>query len=1289
MGKKRDKMQFGRRRRVLQLDQDVFREEERNTPETTFRAQDQPQSMFDPVQRSERVVTPAKPEDEEMFKFLQEIQSLDAEEVAGSVASSTIESESSMDSMDNKLQPNHDTVAAAGNSTESTSHVSTMEWKQIWDDNVCYYYYWNTVTNAVTWEMPEDYARHLEAFGYDAEGNTATTTTAKEELVPLTGGAVKATLDIDNTAGTAVPASELAQPLDIIAPPPPPPPEDDNETAEQSAALVVDSYRSPYREPNLAVGPQSPKQSGSSTMEVVGAKRPLTLPACKKTNIKRLKRHCQQEEEEPIGALEKVFRGEANTSSLDSLSLPKLQVKWKTEERTAAQKRKLAAFIESQRSHADTDPASECADGRTKDEGQARSTSVILPIREAHSLKSPTGANVDARLGDESDQQSSVEERECVETSLPLGRVPVLSPDEYDVSAHLPTSAQLSDSNFPFKSPHTAVDGSVVPVEGPQLPVEGPQLPVVGPQLPVEGPQLPVVGPQLPVEGPQLPVVGPQLPVEGPQLPVVGPQLPVDGPQLPVVGHQLPAEGPQLPVIGPQLPVEGPQLPVIGPQLPVEGPQLPVIGPHLSVEGPQLPVQEGSELAVEGPELPPKEADEPTDNDSHLTLDHGSRSSSASPDENDDDINGKPLLSDDDEDGFGEEELERQLIENLHVLQKLEQEEKIKGTSTEKEDGGRESEEKPAPATTEQALTEEDHIDDIKVEVADLSSTITSKLEFLEISTQGLTQLQILLIQTQARLQDWREGGLKTAHFWCRLQDASQQLEQYEQLAAPPGWSCHWDRIYKRYFYVNEITGESQWVYPCLDDDDDDVSTEHATTKEPVMPPAENTEPLMPEQSSSRNEGEAVSAGAQKEDADVQQVCTLRASGRECESPLTSDEDSLDGQPLQEEASAPGDGEHERKPASEEAVVSIATVKPEAESVKEAELNSRAVEATSFVQPSDESNDYNDEPLPPGTEPVALRPLVPYGVDASMDDSEPPPPPLSPPSVPPPPPDDPIPPPPPEPAMPRSPPPPPPPDDGGEFSDGIDMEIDESSDEEHNRIQTGMPPLPPPPLPSFSSESFSVQPPAPPISLSAQPQLLPSSLLQEFPKAHLQTSISEPHIAAAPTIICPPKPPATPYISVLPVVSKPPELHFGAASSAGNLPAEPPPLTATEALTSSGKPSVLTLGQTGKSTKERKKKKAKTEKSLKKKGLSQLVQKWQKVREEEGESSEEEDANPVQKWIEDWKKKQLASGEAENNPNFEAVGMDWKERVRLAQSKANTTSDDKPNLLALALQQKK
>eukprot|EP00106_Octopus_bimaculoides_P021205 XP_014788647.1 PREDICTED: serine-rich adhesin for platelets-like [Octopus bimaculoides] len=66
----------------------------------------------------------------------------------------------------------------------------------------------------------------------------------------------------------------------------------------------------------------------------------------------------------------------------------------------------------------------------------------------------------------------------------------------------------------------------------------------------------------------------------------------------------------------------------------------------------------------------------------------------------------------------------------------------------------------------------------------------------------------------KTRSSDWQAGGLSTSYFFERLQEANQQIIQFEKSGAPTGWSVCWDRTYKRYFYCNNTTGHSQWDYP-------------------------------------------------------------------------------------------------------------------------------------------------------------------------------------------------------------------------------------------------------------------------------------------------------------------------------------------------------------------------------------------------------------------------------------------------------------------------------------------
>ncbi|XP_075857983.1 formin-binding protein 4 isoform X3 [Microcebus murinus] len=111
---------------------------------------------------------------------------------------------------------------------------------------------------------------------------------------------------------------------------------------------------------------------------------------------------------------------------------------------------------------------------------------------------------------------------------------------------------------------------------------------------------------------------------------------------------------------------------------------------------------------------------------------------------------------------------------------------------------------------------------DLKFQIGELANTLTSKFEFLGINRQSISNFHMLLLQTETRIADWREGALNGNYLKRKLQDAAEQLKQYEINATPKGWSCHWDRDHRRYFYVNEQSGESQWEFPDGEEEEED-----------------------------------------------------------------------------------------------------------------------------------------------------------------------------------------------------------------------------------------------------------------------------------------------------------------------------------------------------------------------------------------------------------------------------------------------------------------------------------
>ncbi|XP_069713328.1 formin-binding protein 4 isoform X5 [Phaenicophaeus curvirostris] len=148
-----------------------------------------------------------------------------------------------------------------------------------------------------------------------------------------------------------------------------------------------------------------------------------------------------------------------------------------------------------------------------------------------------------------------------------------------------------------------------------------------------------------------------------------------------------------------------------------------------------------------------------------------------------------------------------------------------------------ESEEPQEKAKAQGAPKMEEEEQDIKFQIGELANTLTNKLEFLGINRQSISNFHMLLLQTETRIADWREGALNGNYLKRKLQDAAEQLKQYEINATPKGWSCHWDREHRRYFYVNERSGESQWEFPEGEDEEEGQRVTDGKADGPPKPP--------------------------------------------------------------------------------------------------------------------------------------------------------------------------------------------------------------------------------------------------------------------------------------------------------------------------------------------------------------------------------------------------------------------------------------------------------------------
>ncbi|XP_029991759.1 formin-binding protein 4 isoform X3 [Sphaeramia orbicularis] len=145
------------------------------------------------------------------------------------------------------------------------------------------------------------------------------------------------------------------------------------------------------------------------------------------------------------------------------------------------------------------------------------------------------------------------------------------------------------------------------------------------------------------------------------------------------------------------------------------------------------------------------------------------------------------------------------------------------------EDEDKEPDDSEEKTGTKPPAKDEVETPELKFQIGELANTLTSKMEFLGINKKAISNFQLLLLQTETRIADWREGALNGVYLRRRLQEAAEHIKYYELNATPKGWSCHWDREHRRYFYVNDRTGASQWDFPTEDDKAEDAKGSHDT----------------------------------------------------------------------------------------------------------------------------------------------------------------------------------------------------------------------------------------------------------------------------------------------------------------------------------------------------------------------------------------------------------------------------------------------------------------------------
>uniref|UniRef100_A0AAZ3R273 WW domain-containing protein n=1 Tax=Oncorhynchus tshawytscha TaxID=74940 RepID=A0AAZ3R273_ONCTS len=166
-----------------------------------------------------------------------------------------------------------------------------------------------------------------------------------------------------------------------------------------------------------------------------------------------------------------------------------------------------------------------------------------------------------------------------------------------------------------------------------------------------------------------------------------------------------------------------------------------------------------------------------------------------------------------------------------------------RGSDTREDPDTSECLEKQEKETGDRTLTnvppkEEVETPELRFQIGELANTLTSKMEFLGINKKTISNFQLLLLQTETRIADWREGALNGIYLRRRLQEAAEHIKHYELNAAPKGWSCHWDREHRRYFYTNDRTNASQWDFPAEEEEEEEgPETTLSIQGEPKPPP--------------------------------------------------------------------------------------------------------------------------------------------------------------------------------------------------------------------------------------------------------------------------------------------------------------------------------------------------------------------------------------------------------------------------------------------------------------------
>ncbi|XP_066999168.2 uncharacterized protein [Anabrus simplex] len=133
--------------------------------------------------------------------------------------------------------------------------------------------------------------------------------------------------------------------------------------------------------------------------------------------------------------------------------------------------------------------------------------------------------------------------------------------------------------------------------------------------------------------------------------------------------------------------------------------------------------------------------------------------------------------------------------------------------------------------------------DETYQQIDEMAQLISEKLNFLGEGKEPVSPVQIMAVQIETLVSAWQTGALSRSYWTRWLTDTVAELVRLEQVAAPDGWACEWDRTYKRYYYRNVSSGETQWEYPSQPEGD---VMELCTTPPPPPPPPPPPLPSSP-----------------------------------------------------------------------------------------------------------------------------------------------------------------------------------------------------------------------------------------------------------------------------------------------------------------------------------------------------------------------------------------------------------------------------------------------------------